>query len=127
MGYSNCRDLVRVYPELDLSCLPSSSMDMGKFIIKLVVDPSPHQDMRSDSSHQPCCEALSRVKDPPSGFEIARSQSSIAKPASLEDKGNQSIEMESWSDSGDQQPTKTFIIDSEAKDYPLQEFCFALF
>lgn len=66
-------------------------------------------------------EVSSQVKDPSKGSKVIIDQALIVvKPEDLEDKGNQSIKMGSWSNSDDQQEPRVSATSFRArKDYPL--------
>lgn len=129
VGFSNCRDLVRVlYSDLDLSHLPPYGMHVAKFIIEILENLKLHQDTRSDTSCRSHHGESSQKKDAPGGLGTAKDQSSIMKPINPVDKGDQSIKMESWGNSNVQQVPRMVVTSSEAnKDQPLARISFCFF
>lgn len=110
LGFSNCKALLWVfYLDLNLSRLPSSGMDMAKFIMELMANPSPCLDTGPDTFHY---GVSSQMKDSLDSSGIAKDPSpTTKKPLESENEGGQSSKMGSWSDSDDLQPPGMVIID----------------
>lgn len=110
VGFSNCKALVRVlYLDLDLNCLPPSSIDMAKFIMKLVIDLSLCQHL------SPWIIIL--------GERFLRELGNYKEPTTLtkgvvepDNEGGQLSKIGSWSDSNNQQLLGMIVTASEAKE-----------
>lgn len=87
-------------------------MDVTKFM-KLAIDPSPRPDTRPDTFPY---GVSSHVKDFLRSLETAKDPPLVAKePVGPDNEGGKLSKIGSYSDSNDQQPPGTIIIDSEAE------------
>lgn len=70
VGYDNYKALIWIlYPSIDLHHLPPSGLSIGKFIIKLAMNPSPSWDEWFNSPHR---RMSPRSKNLPRGLKLSK-------------------------------------------------------